>query len=363
MQKHSLLSLLATCLIASLPGSTFAESNWNDITEALDAAKPAATMTDSRLQALEKLDARLSQPGSERSESCVAYYRAAVDRVLDALTRERVASGARIFQLYSSSVIVQTPDAVFAFDLDQGPNKRLDKTPEEENVPFCMTGEQVKRLASLVEYSFHTHEHDDHIDCQLTRALLDAGQTVIVTASNKEMWRDQPWAEKLTVLQQTYNNPIRLGPLHVRLLHDRQWNNSLHTSGTACDALVVTTAGGVTIMTKGDVNCGLQLYGWLSLLKKRGLEVDAIVGSTVFWRGIDILPEWNDLLLPLWLPGHTWEFTHRKADQARGNCIPYSGIWHSTRRAVGSEKVQVLSWGEWIDVPGRMNSSKRVITP
>jgi len=49
----------------------------------------------------------------------------------------------------------------------------------------------VKRLASLIEYSFHTHEHDDHIDYQLTRALLDAGQTVIVTASNKEMWRDR----------------------------------------------------------------------------------------------------------------------------------------------------------------------------
>jgi L-ascorbate metabolism protein UlaG (beta-lactamase superfamily) len=319
----------------------------------LDAARPAAAMTETRQTAIKGLDAWIARPKSERDAAVIAYYQAAVDRALGMLEREKVASGVRIFQLYSSSVIVQTPETVFAVDLDQGPNRDLNKTPSEEGVDFRMTDAQVARIASLVKYSFHTHAHSDHIDYQLTKALLNAKRTVIVTEDNKRAWAKQPWGNRLMVFGQTVDAPAAVGPLKVHVLCDHQWNNAAHTSGMPCNAYVIETPGGVAVMTKGDINCGLQLYGWLSLLKQRGRHVDVVVGSTLFWRGVNTLSEWNRLFSPLWLPGHAWEFEHRSDTEARGNCAAFLDAWLFTRIASGSEKVQVLSWGEWIDVGGR----------
>jgi L-ascorbate metabolism protein UlaG (beta-lactamase superfamily) len=335
------LALSAAVAMADDQGATIAA--------ALKAAPPALPMTVARKKALGEFDAWLAPPHSERLDSRIAYYRATVHRALDALEQGRPTVGVRIVQLYSSSVLVQTPDTVFAFDLDQGPNGRLETTPFEEGVGFSMTDAQVARIASLVRYSFHTHEHDDHVDYQLTKALLAAGKTVIVTESNKRLWQKQPWAEKLSVLPQTDKEPIRLGPLAVDVLCDFQWNDAKHTRGTPCDAFVVNTAG-VTVMTKGDINCGTKLYDWIAALKQRGQRVDAVVGSTLFWRGVNKLPDWEKLFSPLWLPGHAWEFTHRSKDGSKGNCAAYLQAWLFTGVTTCSEKVQVLTWGEAIDV-------------
>jgi hypothetical protein len=364
-------------------GSALGDQQGDAIAAALQNAPPAVPMTDARQKALMELDDFIGRPMSERLEPVIAYYRAAVDRALDKLEKEKVTSGVRIFQLYSSSVIVQTPETIFAFDLDQGPNERMDSTPAQEGVRFCMTEKQVARVAALVNYSFHTHAHGDHIDFQLSKALLDAGKTVVVTEECKAMWEQMAkgefpgaqkgaargrrlpmWekmkpeervamADKLTVLDQTVKTPNQLGPLKVDVLRDRQWGKALHTSGMQCDAFVVTLPDGVTVMTKGDINCGLQLYGWLSLLKLRGVKLDAVAGSVLFWKGVDILPEWDALFKPLWLPGHTWEFGHRGKDQPKGNCAAYEDIWRYVHGVTHSEKVQSLSWGEWIDVGGK----------
>jgi L-ascorbate metabolism protein UlaG (beta-lactamase superfamily) len=333
--------------------AAFAAKEGEAIAAGLDAARPAATMTERRQAAIKALDSWITQPGSDRDPAVIAYYQAVVDRALGMLEREKITSGVRIFQLYSSSVIVQTPETVFAFDLDQGPNVDLTKTPSEEGIAFRLADAQVAKIASLVKYSFHTHAHSDHVDYQLTKALLDARRTVIVTEDNKRTWAMQPWGDRLMVLGQTVDAPAAVGPLKVHVLCDHQWNNAAHTSGMPCNAYVIETPGGVAVMTKGDINCGLQLYGWLSLLKQRGRHVDVVVGSTLFWRGVNTLAEWNRLFSPLWLPGHAWEFEHRKDTEPKGNCAAFFDAWLFTRIASGSEKVQVLSWGEWIDVGGR----------
>jgi L-ascorbate metabolism protein UlaG (beta-lactamase superfamily) len=353
MTCNVLKAWFVVVLLFACVGLVSADDEGAKIAAALEAAKPEASMTDARQAALKSLDAWIARPLSHKDQALIAYYQAAVDRALNTLEHEKVASGVRIFQLYSSSVIVQTPETVFAFDLDQGPNTELDKTPEAEGVAFHLTESQIAKIASLVEYSFHTHEHSDHIDFQLTKALLDAKKTVIVTESNKALWKDQPWADKLTVLKQTVNEPLSVGPLKVSVLNDHQWDKGMHTSGTPCNAFVVETPGGVTVMTKGDINCGLQLYGWLSLLKQRGQHVDAVVGSPLFWKGVNTLPEWNALFSPLWLPGHAWEFEHRKDNEPIGNCGTYLYLWRSVRGPIHADNVQVLSWGEWIDVAKR----------
>lgn len=334
-------------------GTAWAEPQGDKIAADLAAAPPSIPMTEAREKALAALDAFIGRPKSENDPALIAYYQAAIDRGLDKLENDRVTSGVRIFQLYSSSLIIQTPETIFAFDLDQGPNEVADKTPAQAGVPFHMTNAQVSRIAKLVDYQFITHAHLDHCDYQLTRDLLAAGKTVIVTPETKsDLWKNQPWVDKLKTLDQTVKTPNEVGPLKVDVLWDRQWGKSpRHTSGLQCDCYVITTPGGVTIMNKGDINCGLQLYGWLNLLKERGQKIDVVVGSTLFWRGVDITPEWNALLKPLWLPGHNWEFGHRGDTQPVGNCGTYVGAWRRFKQVAGPDKVQSLSWGEWIDVP------------
>ena len=350
-------SLLArtTVLVVLLvgAGTALADTKGDAIAAALRAAPPTLPMTEARREALGALDELLTQPRSERMQPCVDYYCAAIDRALDTLEKEPVTSGVRIFQLYSSSVIVQTPETVFAFDLiparswlkslARGGDRRSLREPDAH----------MARLASLVDYSFHTHAHGDHVSLPLSKALIEAGKTVVVTKSNKEQWQQHPWAEKLTVLPQTVKEPVDVGPLKVDVLWDHQWSDSRHNRGMPCNAFVVTTPGGLTVMTKGDTNCGLQLVGWLSLLKQRGQSIDVVVGSVIFWRGVGTLPQWDALFTPLWLPGHAWEFSHRRKDQAKGNCAAFVQSWQFVPEPSRSERAQVLSWGEWIDIPGK----------
>lgn len=317
------------------------------ILESLTKSPPSIPMTTARKAALNSLDSWLSRPLSNYDDTVIAYYRSVVDRAIEKIKTEKIKSGVRIFQLYSSSILVQTPETVFAFDLDQGPNRDSDSKHQNQ---FNLTNEQIKQLASLIDISFHTHEHDDHIDLQLTEALLNAGKTVVTTQSNKILFGEKPWVNQLKVIDQTLENPIQIGPLKVDVLRDHQWDNSLHNHGTPCNAFNVTTPDGVSVMTKGDINCGLRLYGWLCLLKQRGRNIDVFTGSSIYWRGVDVTSEIDNLFSPLWLPGHAWEFGHRRDDQAKGNCAGFLQSWQIVHRSTESEKVQVLTWGDWIDV-------------
>lgn len=315
----------------------------------LKQAPPAAGVNPERQKALRALDKWLAAADSETDPAVVAYYQRAVDHVLDQLEDEPVAAGVRVFQLYSSSAVVQTPETVFAFDLDQGPNRSLSKPPEEEGVPLRMTDAQVSRLAELVEVSFHTHEHNDHVDYELVRALAAAGKTVVVTESNRERWTDQPWSGKLTVLEQTLEKPHTLGPLKVDVLHDFQWDDKAHTSGTPCNAYLVTTRDGVGVLTKGDINSGTDLYAWLEKMTARGRRVDLVLGTPLFWRGPDLTREIDALLEPVWCVGHVWEFTHRKSGERGGATGTYAMNVFSLRRQVRAGAALVLSWGEHFD--------------
>jgi len=318
--------------------------------EKLQAAPPALPHSDERIEALKALDAWLSEADSETTDAVVAYYQQAVDHALDLLESGKGGKGVRLYQLYSSSVIIQTPETVFAVDLDQGPDERLDATPDAEAVLFLLTPEQITRLAKAVDISFHTHEHTDHVDLELTRALLDAGKTVVVTQSNKDRWAEEPWAEKLVVLRQTIARPHKLGSLKVDVLEDHQWGDDEHTNGTPCSAFLITMPDGTSVFTKGDINCGLRLYGWLSIMVQRGRHVDLVVGSPLFWRGVDLMREIDALLSPVWAVGHAWEFTHRAPGKKGGAAGSYSSNYQIVRRNARSGVPVALTWGEHLDL-------------
>lgn len=337
--------------ILLLAGLGVAAESPDAIWQGLMASPPAVPHTEARHEALKALDEWLMAPNSERSEEVIAYYQRAVDRALDTLENERVSEGIRMFQLYSSSVIVQTPETVFAIDLDQGPRRRMTRNAAEEGGGFRMTPEQIARIVALVEVSFHTHEHSDHIDYELTQALCAADKTVIVTKSNKELWQDEPWAEKLVVLDQTIARPHTVGGLEVDVLWDHQWSDEEHTRGTPCNAYLVTTPGGVAVFTKGDINCGLRLYGWLHVMVAEGRHVDLFVGSPIYWRGVNLAGQIDELLAPIWALGHVWEFGHRSPGTSGGATGTYTGNLMMNRHHFQRGQPVVLSWGEYIDLP------------
>ncbi|MFO7974836.1 MAG: hypothetical protein R6V12_09405 [Candidatus Hydrogenedentota bacterium] len=327
-----------------------AAEDFDTIWAALQENPPALPHTEARNEALKALDERLMEADSERSEDVIAYYQRAVDEVLDTLESERVKKGLRLFQLYSSSVIVQTPETVFAIDLDQGPNKSMSQTAADEGVGFRMTSEQIERLARLVDVAFHTHEHYDHVDFEISRALCDADKTVVVTQSNKSCWKDEPWAEKLVVLDQTIVKPHKVGGLEVDVLHDFQWNNEEHTSGTPCNAYLITTPGGMAVLSKGDINCGLRLYGWLQIMVANGRYVDLMTGTPLFWRGVNAARQLDALLSPVWAIGHVWEFTHRKSGKSGGATGTYTANFLMNKHLFEKGTPVVLSWGEYLDL-------------
>jgi hypothetical protein len=320
---------------------------WESLQQAPADAQAAASPV--RLKALSALDKWLAAANSERDPAVIAYYQERVDHVLTQLENEPLTEGVRVFQLYSSSVIVQTPDGILGFDLVQGPNKSLQKTAEEEGVAFRMAPQQIARLAQAVDVSFHTHEHYDHVDLEIVRALADAGKTIVVTASNRALWQDQPWHERLSVPGQTLHEPHRIGAFQVDVLWDHQWDNEEHPSGTPCNAFLVTTKAGVGVLVKGDINCGLRLYGWLNALTQRGRHVNLFLGTPFYWRGADMTPEIDALLQPLWCIGHVWEFTHRKAGARGGATGSYVMNLFTQQRNVREGAVRVLSWGEHLD--------------
>ncbi len=340
----------AALFVSGLCLDSMAVDPGNGLWEGLRNAPPTLPQSEARLEALEALDAWLSEANSETTPSVVAYYQRTVNHALDRLEQDKIAQGVRLYQLYSSSALIQTPEIVFAIDLDQGPNERLGIAPDAEGVPFRLSPEQIDRLANAVDISFHTHEHADHVDRQLTRAFLDAGKTVVVTQSNKACWAAEPWAEKLTVLRQTIGRPHKLGPLQVDVLNDHQWNDDKHTNGTPCNAFLITAPDGTAVFTKGDINCGLRLYGWLNIMTQKGRHADLIVGSPLFWRGANLMREIDALLSPVWAIGHTWEFSHRAPGKEGGATGTYARNYRMMRRNIRNGVPVILTWGEDLDL-------------
>jgi len=347
------LAWLMAMGIAALADAGTAAQDIDAIWHEILANPPALQYTEARDRALKALDERLMNADSERSEDVVIYYQRAVDRVLDTLETQRIAKSLRLFQLYSSSVIVQTPETVFAIDLDQGPNKRMDQTADDEGVELRMTAEQIQRIARIIDVAFHTHEHYDHADYEITQALCGADKTVVVTKSNKDRWKGEPWAEKLLVLDQTIAKPHTIGALEVDVLQDHQWDNDEHTSGTPCNAYLIATPGGMSVLSKGDINCGLRLYGWLQLMAANGRHVDLVTGTPLFWRGVNTAREIDTLLSPVWAIGHVWEFTHRSPGKSGGATGTYTANLMMNKHQFQKGIPVVLSWGEYLDLPER----------
>ena len=313
-------------------------------------ATPATPGPDNQRQALlASLDTFLEQPDSERSDEVAAYYRAMIDHALAEIAAERVDEGAVVWKLYSSALVVKTPRVVFGIDLDEGPNSNSgnpDKVAGLADIKLHMTAGQRTRLAELVDVSFHTHRHHDHVNYQITEQFVAAGKIVVVPEDIRTMWRDEPFSSGLTVLTPLRGHKHRVGELSVEVLGSRQWMAQDRSVECPCNAYLVTTDNGVNVLFKGDVNDGQEILPWLREVKARGDGVDLYVSAVFFWRGKDALPQIQRVFDPFIIPGHEYEFTHRKRGDSGSGTGSYSSLWGRFRQSIDRGKCAVLSWGE-----------------
>ena len=313
-------------------------------------ARPATTEEDPQRQALlASLDRLLQQPDSERSANVATYYRAMVDQALAEIASTEVAEGVVVWKLYSCALVVKTPKVVFGIDLDEGPNSgngNPDKVAGLAGIKLHMTAAQRTALAKLVDVSLHTHRHHDHVNYQITEALVAAGKTVVVPEDIRAMWRDAPFVAGLTVLAPRLGHKHRVGELQVEVLGGRQWMARDHSSVCPCNAYLITTDNGVTVLFKGDINNGERVLPWLRQVKTRGEGLDLYVTALFFAETKDTLPQIRRLFDPFLIPGHEYEFTHRKRGEAGAGTGSYSSQWNGHKSSIKREKAVILSWGE-----------------
>ena len=313
-------------------------------------ATPATAAADDRRQALlVSLDGILEQPDSERSDEVAAYYRAMIDHALAEIAATKVDEGVVVWKLYSSALVVKTPKAVFGIDLDEGPNSNSgnpDKVAGLADIKLHMTAKQRTILAKLLDVSFHTHRHHDHVNYQITEALVAAGKMVVVPEDIRSMWRDEPFVSRLTVLTPGAGHKHRVGELGVEVLGSRQWMARDHSVECPCNAYLVTTDNGLNILFKGDINDGQEILPWLRKIEARGEGVDLYVSALFFAENKDAVTQIQRMFDPFIIPGHEYEFTHRKRGESGAGTGSYGSQWRGLRPSIDRGKCVVLSWGE-----------------
>ena len=160
------------------------------------------------------------------------------------------------------------------------------------------------------------------------------------------MWRDEPFAQKLTVLDPSLGNSHRIEGLTVEVFAGAQWMAADHSLRCPCNAYLIETGNDVGVLFKGDINDGEDIGPWLHDLKARGKTIDLYVSSLLYWWGADAMPQMQRTFDPFLIPGHEYEFTHRKPGEAGSGTGSYASRCDRFRSDAARGKAVVLSWGE-----------------
>jgi hypothetical protein len=286
-----------------------------------------------RAEILARLDEYLLEADSEMDGDVIAYYRVRIDQVLDQVESEEVTSGVAIWKLYSSGFVIKTPLTILGVDICEGPNEDMFGKQE---IPFRFTPEQRERLAGLVEYSFHTHHHYDHLSHPLVGQIAERGGKIFVTAQHRKLWKEEPFFDKLRLLDPEAEI-LEIGPLQVRVFHGHQGSDE-------CNAYLITTDSQVNLWVKGDIFDGDEYAGFLERLKRDDAKIDLYLSTCWTKRGKNIVDETRRLFDPVFLPAHEWEFTHRSSGKPGKATQSYTE--HCDLFSPGDGKAAILSWGD-----------------
>jgi hypothetical protein len=279
------------------------------------------------------------------------YYLTAIRRVLDEARDMSVDSGALIWKLYSSGVLVRTPEAVFAIDAVEGPFKSITRSPDDvpEHI-FHWTPEMRTAFTETVDILFITHWHYDHASFALVRAMIEAGKTVVAPQQLQDHWRAHPFAARITTLNPGLD--YRVGALSVRIFDGVQYMRTNEKgewiSVANCDVqnnvYLIRGKDSPTFMHNGD-NRGRSFLPWLEESLAAGWTPNVWFLGVIWPR--TLIADLEEITQPIVLPVHEHELGH-KPDYG------VNQLWNMYH-GVGKERFEagrglIMSWGERVRV-------------
>ncbi|PHS16458.1 MAG: hypothetical protein COA78_03780 [Blastopirellula sp.] len=275
------------------------------------------------------------------------YYLGRIQKVLNEVQAEKVESGVMIWKLYSSGLIVKTPETVFAIDVVEGPFKKIDRSPADDaEYLFKWTPAMRAQFAETVDTLFITHRHYDHTSYALVKELIAHEKTVVVPEDLKERtWKRQPFYEQLTVLGE---KPVyTIGQLQVRVFHavqamQRNAENKYYVLDTDPDhnVYLIRTKDGTTFLHNGD-NRGIHFMPWLKSAILQGWKPDVWFKILAWPKGV--IQEIASVTDPLIIPAHEYEMGHKPKYGTSKLGHYFRGEY---KRWMEAERLVVLTWGE-----------------
>jgi len=322
----------------------------DEITAGLAKHPPQLGDNSARGPYIEALDAwaaardtiyRDKNPETANAEFYRYYLRSMKTALLEA-SKTQVDSGAVVWKLYSSGFLVKTPTATFAIDVVEGPYKNIKGSPDDEpGYVFKWAEPMRQKFAETVDVLCVTHWHYDHTSYALTQDLIEAGKTVVVPQQLKDSWRNESFANELTVLEPDVDHSIA-GPT-IRVHNGVQYmvtdKDGKWISSPKYDAenivYLIRSGEGPGFHHHGD-NRGTSYGGWMRKAIKDGWTVD-------IWLTKTVIPEIAEMIHPIIVPSHEYEMGH-KPRHGIGRLTPWHKSFMKDRYAEG--KGLLLTWGE-----------------
>jgi len=281
----------------------------------------------------------------------LAYYLTAIRKVLDEARDTSVDSGAAVWKLYSSGVLVRTSEAVFAIDAVEGPFKPIDRSPAD--VPdhiFHWTPEMRAAFAETVDVLFITHWHYDHASFALVREMIEAGKTVVAPQQLQDHWRKHPFAARITTLSEGLD--YRIGALTVRVCDGAQYMRtddegewiSVPKHDAQNNIYLIRGKDCPTFMHNGD-NRGRSFLPWLEEALADGWEPDLWFLGVVWPK--TLIADLEVLAQPIVMPVHDHELGHKPDYGVNKLWDMYHGLG---KERLEAKRGLVLSWGERVRI-------------
>jgi len=278
------------------------------------------------------------------------FYLRRINRVLNEVKTTTVTKGAVIWKLYSSGFLIKTPTAVFAIDAVEGPIKNQCSPRDISGITFKWTEPMREEFARLVDVLLITHWHYDHASWALAQKMIEAGKQVVTTEHNKEKWQPAPFAAKLTTLSPGVDHKV--GPLVVRVFDGVQWMGIDPKSGdplsNASDVpdnvYLIRDAQGATFLHQGD-NRGRDFKDWAQQAVADGWHIDVWL-FIMSWPKT-LIKDIEQINGPtLLIPGHEYEFCHKRRDDPRLGMNKLMNFYTTLRERCSQNKALIMSWGE-----------------
>jgi len=287
------------------------------------------------------------KPEESNPEFC-DYYLRRMNKALDEAANTRVTSGAVIWKLYSSGVLIKTPDGVFAIDVVEGPFAAAStKMPETQpGYTFYWTEQMRAKFASLVDVLFVTHGHFDHVCYSLIIQMAQAGKTVIVPEQIKKQWYEtKPFADRIKVVQPDTDQAVAGFTFRtfdgVQYMSTDENGKFISTKSDAQNNVyLIRDSRGTTFLHNGD-NRGASWEDWFDKALADGWKPDIW-----FWIPHDSPQIYTQLEKKadfIYIPVHEYELAH-KPDSNIHYLMDYYEMMG--RQRFLNNRCVLMSWGE-----------------